>query len=176
MRLIAAIGLIACASVPPEPPPPTSAAGTTELVAPAPGQPRLLAFTRTQGFRHQSIPAAIAALETRAAELGYGLSTTEDPGEFTDEKLAQYAAVLFVSTTGDVLDASAQAAFERYIAAGGGFVGMHAAADCEYDWPWYGGLVGAYFAGHGEVTEAVVKLEPVFAITRYPLVGYASSR
>lgn len=66
-----------------------------------------------------------------------------------------------MSTTGDVLNADEQAAFERYIAAGGGFVGVHAAADCEYDWPWYGGLVGAYFAGHSDVVPASVRLEPV---------------
>ena len=67
---------------------------------------------------------------------------------FTDENLALYDAVVFLSTTGDVLNADQQAAFERYIQAGGGYVGIHAASDTEYTWKWYGHLVGAYFRGH----------------------------
>ena len=56
--------------------------------------------------------------------------------------------VIFLCTTGDVLNDSQQAAFERYIEAGHGYVGVHSASDTEYDWAWYGGLVGAYFRDH----------------------------
>jgi type 1 glutamine amidotransferase len=62
-------------------------------------------------------------------------------------------------TTGDVLDDSQQAAFERYIQAGNGFVGVHSATDTEYDWAWYGGLVGAYFASHPDIQTAAVQRE-----------------
>jgi type 1 glutamine amidotransferase len=58
--------------------------------------------------------------------------------------------VVFANTTGDVLDATQQQAMETFIRAGGGFMGVHSAADTEYDWPWYGQLVGAYFKNHPE--------------------------
>lgn len=85
---------------------------------------------------------------------------------FTDAGLAAYRAVVFLSTTGHVLEPDQQAAFERYIRLGGGFVGIHAAADTEYDWPWYGQLVGAYFASHPEVQSAAVRVaDPLDAST-----------
>src|SRR5690606_21969184 len=70
------------------------------------------------------------------------------------DSLKKYSAVVFLNTTGDVLNAAQEAAFERYIQAGGGFVGIHSATDTEYDWKWYGRLVGAYFAHHPEIQEA----------------------
>ena len=87
------------------------------------------------------------------------MDATEDASAFTDESLAQYKAVVFLSTTGDVLNAAQQAAFERFIRRGGGFVGVHSAADTEYDWPFYGGLIGAYFAGHPDIQNATIQIE-----------------
>jgi glucose/arabinose dehydrogenase len=87
-------------------------------------------------------------------EEGFHVDTTRDASWFTDENLKQYAAVVFLSTTGNVLDHRQEAAFERYIQAGGGFVGVHSASDTEYDWGWYGRLVGAYFASHPAQQEA----------------------
>ncbi|HJL14718.1 MAG TPA: ThuA domain-containing protein [Sandaracinaceae bacterium LLY-WYZ-13_1] len=107
----------------------------------------VLLFTRTEDFRHASIPTAVEALEARADE-GFAFTHTEDPAIFTDEDLADFDVVVFLHTTGDVLDDEHQAAFERWVRAGGGYVGVHAAADTEYDWPWYGRLVGAYFRNH----------------------------
>jgi cytochrome c len=150
---------VSCASAPPAAE--DARAGLQELVAPAAGKPRLLVYSRTQGFRHDSIPAGITALSQLAAEQGLGLSGTEDADQFTDATLAPFAAVIFLSTTGDVLNDEQQAAFERYIAAGHGYVGIHAAADCEYDWPFYGELVGAWFKGHSQVTRAQLKVEPL---------------
>jgi cytochrome c len=146
-------------------------AGAKELVAPQASGPNILAFTRTQGFRHDSIPAAVQALTTLAEQNGFGLTETQDSALFTDATLAQFSAVAFVSTTGDVLNEAQQAAFERYLAAGHGYVGVHAAADCEYDWPFYGGLVGAYFAGHSLITSASVKVET----TAHPSTASLSS-
>ena len=120
---------------------------------------RVLVFSRTAGFRHDSIPNAIAAVRALGDQNGFLVDATEDPSVFTDSGLAGYSAVSFLLTTGDVLDSSQQAAFERYIAAGNGFVGVHSAADTEYDWPWYGGLIGAYFASHPDVQPAVVHRE-----------------
>lgn len=122
-------------------------------------QPRVLVFSKTTGYRHTSIPDGIAAIHALGAEHGFEVEATEDAGVFTDDALASFAAVVFLNTTQDVLDAAQQAAFERYIRAGGGFAGVHAAADTEYDWPWYGGLVGAYFEHHPEIQAATVRVE-----------------
>ncbi|WP_128544446.1 ThuA domain-containing protein [Larkinella soli] len=109
---------------------------------------RVLVFSKTKGFRHQSIPAGKVALMKLGRENGFAVDTTEDAGKFTEANLKRYNLVVWLSTTGDVLDDTQQAAFERFIQAGGGYVGIHAAADTEYDWPWYGKLVGGYFASH----------------------------
>lgn len=112
------------------------------------GPPKLLVFSKTEGFKHASIPAGIAALEKLGKENGFSIDTTKNADLFTDENLKQYSAVVFLSTTGNVLNASQEAAFERYIQAGGGYVGIHAAADTEYDWGWYNRLAGAQFLSH----------------------------
>ena len=88
------------------------------------------------------------------------MTVTEDATAFTEANLEQYEVVIFLSTTGDVLNPSQQVAFENYIKAGGGYAGIHAASDTEYDWPWYGELVGAYFNNHPNGTPtATVKVE-----------------
>ncbi|HET9947837.1 MAG TPA: ThuA domain-containing protein, partial [Longimicrobiales bacterium] len=109
---------------------------------------RILVLSRTAGYRHASIEPAIEALRARAREAGVGLDATEDPEVFRPSELARYRAVVFLSTTGDVLAEPEQAALEAYVRGGGGFAGIHSAADTEYDWPWYGELVGAYFESH----------------------------
>ncbi|RAJ69125.1 type 1 glutamine amidotransferase [Streptomyces sp. Amel2xB2] len=119
----------------------------------------VLVFSKTAGFRHDSIPDGIEALRQLGAENGFSVDATEDASVFTPEGLAGYDAVVFLSTTGDVLDDSQQAAFEGYIEGGGGFAGIHAAADTEYDWPWYGGLVGAWFDSHPAIQPATVEVE-----------------
>ncbi|PCG84457.1 glycosyl hydrolase [Streptomyces sp. WZ.A104] len=120
---------------------------------------RVLVFSKTAGFRHDSIPDGIAALK----EIGKGASitvdSTESAAQFTTSNLARYDAVAFLSTTGDVLNAEQQKAFENYVATGGGYVGIHAAADTEYDWEFYGGLVGAYFDSHPQIQPATVRVE-----------------
>src|SRR5437867_6630381 len=110
--------------------------------------PRILVFSKTAAFRHSSIEPGLAAIRKLGKENGFTVDATEDGGAFTDKNLKRYNAVVFLSTTGDVLDARQQDAFERYIQAGGGWVGIHSATDTEYDWPWYGRLAGAYFNGH----------------------------
>jgi type 1 glutamine amidotransferase len=119
----------------------------------------ILVFSKTAGFRHDSIPAGIAAIRELGAQNGFTVDATEDAAVFNDANLARYQAVVWLSTTGDVLDANQQAAFERYIRAGGGYAGIHAAADTEYGWAWYGNLVGAYFASHPAIQQASVKVE-----------------
>lgn len=119
---------------------------------------RALVFSRTTGFRHASIPAGIAAIQSIGGTNGLAVEATEDPTAFTTANLARFRVVVFLNTTGDVLDAAQQAALEQFIASGRGFAGVHAAADTEYDWPWYGGLVGAYFKSHPAIQPATVHL------------------
>ena len=107
---------------------------------------KVLVFSKTTGFRHDSIPEGIAAVQKLGQDNNFAVDTTEDSALFTDQNLAQYQAVVFMSTTGDPLGTQEQKdAFQRYIQGGGGFVGVHAAADSGYNWAWYGKLVGAYF-------------------------------
>ena len=118
----------------------------------------VLVFSKTAGFRHDSIETGVDAVCELAGAEGIAVDHTEDAASFADDPLLDYDAVVFLSTTGDVLSADQQAAFERYIQAGGGFAGIHAASDTEYDWPWYGDLVGAYFQSHPANQDAIVKV------------------
>jgi cytochrome c len=110
--------------------------------------PRVLVFSKTAGFRHSSIEPGIAAVRKLGQENGFAVEATEDAAAFNERNLRRFRAVVFLSTTGDVLNPRQQDVFERYIQAGGGWVGIHSATDTEYDWPWYGRLAGAYFASH----------------------------
>ena len=118
----------------------------------------VLIFSKTEGYRHASIPAGISAIEQLGDENHFTVNTTEDASDFTFNNLSNYDAVIFLSTTGNVLNASQQSAFEQYIQSGGGFVGIHAASDTEYSWSWYGQLVGAYFDSHPQIQEATIEM------------------
>ena len=122
-------------------------------------RPRALVYSRTTGFRHQSISDGVKAITELLGAAGWAVDATEDPTRFTDGNLRRYRCVVFLSTTGNVLDDAQQRAFEAYIRAGGGYAGVHAAADTEYEWPWYGRLVGAWFKGHPDIQQADVKVE-----------------
>jgi cytochrome c len=136
---------------PPEPAPAATGTGPAEL--------RVLVFTRTAGFRHRSIEAGVAAIRGLGRRDGFAVDDTADPARITTPGLAGYRAVVFLSTTGDVLGPDQEAALRRYLQGGGGWVGVHAAADAEYAWPWYGGLVGAWFRRHPPVQRATVRPE-----------------
>jgi cytochrome c len=109
---------------------------------------RVLVFSKTAGYRHGSINAGRTYFFELGKKQNITVDTTENAALFTEDNLKKYNAVVFLCTTGDVLDPIQQADFERYIQAGGGFMGIHAASDTEYNWNWYNNLVGGYFAGH----------------------------
>jgi type 1 glutamine amidotransferase len=134
----------------------------------ADGSPTVLIFSKTAGFRHDSIEPGIAAIRKLGNQHGFAVDATEDAGRFNAKDLPRYSAVVFLSTTGDVLDPEQQRTFERYIRAGGGFVGVHAAADTEYDWAWYGRLVGGYFDGHDVIQDARVIATLPFGTAQLP--------
>jgi len=121
--------------------------------------PRILLFSKTEGYRHESIPAARAALRKLCHANGIAVDTTEDAAEFNEKNLRRYNAIVFLCTTGDVLNPTQETDFERYIQAGGGYVGIHSATDTEYGWTWYGGLAGGYFSSHPEQQTATLQVE-----------------
>lgn len=122
---------------------------------------RVLVFSKTSGFRHESIPAGIDLVTQLGAKHGFAVDSTEEAGWFSDQILDQYAAVVWLNTTHDVLSSAQESAFRRYIESGGGFAGVHSAADTEYGWPWFGTLLGggAWFKSHPEVQEAGLDVE-----------------
>jgi cytochrome c len=141
--------------------------GGSALAAAPSAELRVLLFTKTAGFRHDSIPTAVQALRELGARNRIRVDATEDAAVFADASLRPYDVVVFLLTTGDVLDDRQQAAFRAYVRSGGGFVGVHSASDTEHDWPWYGGLVGAYFLGHPPIQRAVITVaDPRDASTR----------
>lgn len=109
---------------------------------------KILVFSKTSGFHHSSIPAGILAIQRLAMENKFVADTTTDATKINIGNLKQYAAIVFLNTTGDIFNEQQQKAFEQYIRSGGGFVGVHAATDTEFEWPWFGKLVGAYFLKH----------------------------
>ncbi len=119
---------------------------------------KILVFSKTEGFRHGSIESGIVAIKKLGLEHNFKVIATEDSTYFSEDSLKQYAAIVFLNTTGDILNEVQQADFERYIQSGGGFVGVHAATDTEYEWPWYNKLVGAYFEGHPRIQEATLNI------------------
>lgn len=135
-------------------------------VASAPAQEtpefRALVFSKTNGFRHASIETGNAAIQQLGAENNFTVDVTEDSAVFTDENLAQYEVVVFNNTNsrnGAILDDEQRAAFERYVQAGGGFTGIHSASGTEYDWAWYGDLLGAFFEVHPPIQEVAIEVD-----------------
>ncbi len=112
----------------------------------------VLAFTKTEGYRHQSIEKGVRTLRELGRENGFIVLQTETAEDFNADNLKNFKLVVFLSTTQDVLNGEQERAFENYMKNGGAFMGIHAAADTEYDWLWYGKLVGGYFESHPQGT------------------------
>lgn len=120
---------------------------------------KILVFSGTKGFRHESIADGKKVFLKIGSEKKWTVDTTENASVFTDSDLKHYGAVIFLNTTGNILNEEQQNAFQKYIRSGGGFVGIHAAADTEYDWPWYNNLVGGYFQSHPNPQTALYNVE-----------------
>lgn len=120
---------------------------------------RVLVFTRTTKYRHDSIPTGISALRELGLDGGFDVEATEEPGAFTRGNLAGYRVVVFLSTSGEVLTDEGRGALREWVEAGGGFVGVHLAAGTEREWDFFGELVGARFTRHPQYQPAVVTVE-----------------
>ena len=121
---------------------------------------RVLVFSKTTGFRHKSIANGVAAMQKLALEQGFEVECTEDASVFTPANLSRFRCVVFLNTSGDILNRDQEKAFEAYIQSGGGFAGVHAATDTEHTWPWYIRLVGGEFLSHGPVQKAAIEVCP----------------
>lgn len=121
----------------------------------------VLVFSKTAGVRHNSISNGIKMMSELAQKENWVLTCTENSNLFTSGFLSQMDVVVFLNPSADVFDEQQQKAFEKYIRSGKGFVGIHAATTCEYDWLWFGGLVGAYFSTHPPAQEGTVIIEDI---------------
>jgi type 1 glutamine amidotransferase len=119
----------------------------------------VLVFSKTTGWRHDSIEAGVSAVVDHASRYGMRVQHSEDALLFSDESLNRFDVVVFLNTTGELFNDTQRAAFERFIRSGGGFAGIHSATDTEYEWEWYGRLVGTYFDNHPEIQEARIKID-----------------
>lgn len=119
---------------------------------------RILVFSKTDGYRHESIPEGKEALMQIGKENGITVDTTEDAAVFNDTNLRRYHAVVFLNTVGNIFTDEQRLSFQRYIQAGGGFVGVHSATGTENDWPWFGEMVGGYFVSHPKIQKAVINV------------------
>lgn len=137
-----------------------TATGDTKKIEQTEGS--ILVFSKTSGWRHESIEPGKEALKKMAEENGLDITLTEDATCFTGANLQEYDTVIFLNTTETVFNDKQRAAFKSYIQSGGGFVGIHSATDTEYNWPWYNKLVGAYFMNHPNnpnVRKAVIDVQ-----------------
>jgi type 1 glutamine amidotransferase len=160
---LANAGALACAAAlaceqPKQVPVVESTGSVASRTSDAFNEPRLLVFSKTAEYRHASIPEGVNLLAELATLRGWDFTATEDAAQFT-AGLASANVAIFLSTTGDILNPAQQVAFEQFIADGNGYVGVHAASDTEYDWPWYGALVGAYFKAHPAIQSANLSIE-----------------
>jgi type 1 glutamine amidotransferase len=122
-------------------------------------QDKVLVFSKTTGFRHDSIPDGIAAIQQLGRDNQFAVDAGEDAAAFNDKNLSQYKAIIFLNTTGDLFNDAQKSALQHYIQSGGGFVGIHSASDTEHNWAWYGQLVGSFFESHPAIQSASIQIQ-----------------
>jgi type 1 glutamine amidotransferase len=136
----------------------------------------VLVFSKTAGFRHASISSGLKMMSDLAQERKWVLTATENSDLITPGFLKTFDVVVFLNPTMDVFNEQQQKDFEAFMNTGKGFVGIHAAADCEYDWAWYGNLNGAFFKTHPEAQEGTVIFENTDHPTMAPFKGMQTYR
>jgi len=122
------------------------------------GKISILAFSKTADYRHESIKAGQNALRELAAVNNFDIDFSEDSTVFNDAALSRYNVIIFLNTSGNILDENGEKAFQKFIQNKGGFVGVHGALDTEYDWEWYGKFIGTHCKGSEEIHKAVVRV------------------
>jgi type 1 glutamine amidotransferase len=124
---------------------------------------KALLIPTTLGWRHESVHAGVLAIQQLAVKNFFDVVYFDNPGSFNDKDLAQFQVIIFLNTTGNILDSAQQRVMERFIRSGKGFVGIHSASDTHYGWEWYTKLVGRMFYVHPAIQTAKLKiLDPKF--------------
>ncbi|HPG12679.1 MAG TPA: ThuA domain-containing protein [Chitinophagaceae bacterium] len=119
---------------------------------------KALLVTETRGWHHESIPDGVAAIKQLAVKNFFDVTWYQEARKMTDKSLQEYQVIIFLNTTGDILDSNEQKAIEKFIQSGKGFVGVHSAADTEHGWEWYTKLIGRMFYVHPTIQTAKLKL------------------
>jgi len=119
----------------------------------------ILIFTKTNGFRHESIPAGVEAFIELADKNNIQAKHTEEVDFFNSDSLSNIDGIVFLSTSGDIFNNKQQQALKQFVRSGGGVMGVHAATTTEYNWPWFGNMLGAYFDQHPRIQEARVHVK-----------------
>ncbi|HEX7366599.1 MAG TPA: ThuA domain-containing protein [Pelobium sp.] len=120
------------------------------------GKLKILVFSKTAEFRHKSIPKGIETFRYLARENNWDIDFSEDASRF-DSTLFKYDVLVFLNTTGDILNDSQQEVLKDFVGRGKGFVGVHAASDTEKKWSWYSDMIGAVFSHHPKIQQAALK-------------------
>lgn len=140
------------------------------------GAKGVLIFSKTNGFRHESIEPGIEALKKAGNGKGWDVRTTENGAFFNDDYLRRFKVVVFLSTTGDVLTPDQEKSLEKFIENGGGYVGIYAASDTEYDWAWYDHLLGTHFRDHPLYPEHTPDAELITDTRTHPTTRHLPAR
>ncbi|MGJ8761408.1 MAG: ThuA domain-containing protein [Polaribacter sp.] len=122
-------------------------------------EPSVLVFSKTKGYKHKSIPSGIDLFENLQKETHWNIDFSKDANDFTSENLKNYKVVVFLNTTGNILEEKQKKAFQKYINNGNGFVGIHAASDTEKEWTWFTNMIGATFKIHPKVQNATLHID-----------------
>jgi type 1 glutamine amidotransferase len=195
----AALALLAVCPVIAQDSPPDGAAEKIAAALPAkafekPAKPRkLLIFSKTNGFHHASIATGKLAFTEMGKKTGaFEAVVSDDLSNFEPDKIKQFDAIMFLSTTQDpfgpsenewkAMDdkqkAEAKAKEEplkksllEFVKSGKGFIGIHAATDTFYDWPEYGQMIGGYFDQHPWTADKHVSIKVEPGQEKNPLVA-----
>lgn len=133
---------------------------------------KALLVTTTRGWHHESLHSGVLAIQQLGIKNHFDVELLQNPGGFNDKYLEQFKVIIFLNTTGDILDSAQEKAMERFIRSGKGFVGIHSASDTEYEWEWYTKLVGRMFYVHPAIQTAKLNIID----TTFPgLQGFANN-
>lgn len=118
----------------------------------------ILVFTKANGYVHESTAEGAKAIKYLEKSYPFNVEISEDSLIFNEKSLKNYDVILFLNTSGNILDQQGKDAFVKFIQSGGGFVGIHGASTTDYDWDWYGNLLGTYFLDHPEMQKAMLNV------------------
>ncbi len=127
-------------------------------------EPKILVYTKNQVgpklYVHDNIAACAEAIQKLGKSNGFAVHVSDNPSDFNSENLKKYRAIVFDNTNNEILDTEEQkAAFQQYIRAGGGFVGIHSASGSMRKWPWFWSLLGGKFVRHPKLQTFTVKVK-----------------